>query len=82
MKICKHADDVWLNAMALRKGTLVSKVMTRIPNGEDFVLNEPAQADGLFQINIRDQMLNDVQLRDVFTTYSLYEKLSEKTVKD
>lgn len=78
MKICKHADDVWLNAMALRKGTLVSKVLTRNPNGEDYVLNERAQADGLFQINIRDQMLNDRQLKDVFTTYSLYDKIKGK----
>lgn len=76
MKICKHADDVWLNGMALKKGTLVSKVLTRNPNGEDYVLNERAQADGLFQINMRNQMLNDIQLKDVFTKYSLYNKMT------
>ncbi len=75
MKICKHADDVWLNAMALRKGTMVSKVQTSVSNGEDFVLNETAQVDGLFQMNTMDQMLNDVQLKKVFEKYSLLSEL-------
>lgn len=77
MDICKLADDVWFNAMALKKGTLVNKIETRDPKGDDFLLNAGVQDMGLFNVNIKGDNLNDKQLEAVFSKYNLYKKLSE-----
>ena len=73
--ICEFADDVWFNAMAKKKGTIINKVYTRSSNGNDFFINESVQDVGLRNINIRGEQLNDKQLRAVFTKYNIYNKL-------
>ena len=77
-EICKFADDVWLNAMALKKGTRVSKVVTRKLSGEDFLSNDIIQDMALNKINTLGNVLNDSQIKTVFNKYSLYNKLKEK----
>lgn len=74
MNICPTADDVWLYAMALKKGTLINKVYTRDLYGEDYLTNESVQDTGLWHINV-EQNGNDSQIEAVFTKYSLYDKL-------
>ena len=73
-KICKFADDVWFNAMALKKGTLINKIYTRDKNGDDFLVNLLVQDVGLWHTNV-DQGRNDSQIDAVFSRYSLYDKL-------
>lgn len=75
MDICKFADDVWFNAMALKKGTQINKVYTRNVKGDDFLVNEAMQDIGLRNVNIEDDMLNDSQIKAVFFKYGLYDKL-------
>jgi len=60
MDICKYADDVWFFAMALKKGTQISKVFSAVPNGEDYQLNRRVQSSGLYHINVENENLNDV----------------------
>ncbi len=72
--ICKFADDVWFNAMALKKGTLINKIYTRDKNGEDYLLNWSVQDMGLWHKNV-EQNRNDQQIDAVYTMYSLYDKL-------
>lgn len=71
MDICKYADDIWLKAMALKKGTLVNKVSTRNPVGDDYVLNEDVQSSGLYFVNVEGEKKNDRQLKEVLSRYSL-----------
>ncbi len=75
LDICKYADDVWFYAMALKKGTLVNKVRTRDVGSEDYILNDAVQDMGLSMVNTRGEMLNDSQIKAVFTRYGLYDKL-------
>lgn len=77
MDICKSADDVWINAMAIKKGTLVNKVQTRWRGGEDYLDNPAVQDTALYNVNAKENglLLNDKQLKDVFSRYNLYEKL-------
>ncbi len=76
LDICKFADDVWFNAMAIKKGTLVNKVFTRSNIGEDYISNEGVQDVGLWNVNNQGERLNDVQLKAVFDKYDLYSKLT------
>jgi len=78
MKLCKTADDVWQNAMAIKKGTLVSKVNTHNPSGEDYCLNEIAQNESLYSVNVANQQLNDVAMKSVFAKYALVDVLKSK----
>ncbi|OUP21313.1 hypothetical protein B5F32_05050 [Parabacteroides distasonis] len=73
MDICTYADDVWLKAMALKKGTLSKKVYTH--SSEDFLMNEEVQDIGLRNINIENDFLNDKQISTVFQKYNLYQIL-------
>lgn len=75
LDICKYADDVWFYAMALKKGTLVNKVRTRDVGSDDYILNDAVQDMGLSMVNTRGEMLNDSQIKAVFTRYGLYDKL-------
>lgn len=75
MDICKYADDVWLNAMAMKRGTKINKVYTRDLRGEDFLVNEIVQDVGLININNKSEMMNDKQINAVFSKYNLYDKL-------
>lgn len=72
---CKYADDVWFNAMAIKKGIPINKVPTRSEDGESYLLNDDLQAGGLNMINIGAERQNDVQIESVFSRYDLYRKL-------
>ena len=72
--ICPDADDIWLKAMALKKGTLVNKVYTHDEYGEDYLLNWGVQDIGLWNSNV-DQNGNDMKIKNVFSRYSLYERI-------
>ncbi len=75
LDICKFADDVWFNAMAIKKGTLVNKVKTRSHIGEDYIMNEGVQDDGLWIAYNKVASLIDTQIKAVFNKYDLYSKL-------
>lgn len=76
MDICKFADDVWFNAMALMAGTKVRKCYTHNSKGEDYVSNEDAQFFALSKLNAaQNRCENDVQIKAVFDRYLLWDKL-------
>lgn len=76
MDICKFADDVWFNAMALMAGTKVRKCYTHNSKGEDYVTNEDAQFFALSKLNaVRNKCGNDSQIKAVFDYYQLWDKL-------
>lgn len=76
MDICKSADDVWFNAMALMAGTKKRKCYTHNSKGEDYVSNEDAQFLALSKINAaQNRCENDVQIKAVFDHYQLWDKL-------
>ena len=75
LDICKYADDVWFYAMALKKGTLINKVYTRDPGGNDYLVNEGVQDLALKRINTTGDMMNDQQIKSVFDKYNLYDSL-------
>lgn len=74
--ICPTADDVWFNAMARKKGTVVRKVVTRSKSGDDYLSNDTMQDMGLFNINTGRHGMNDRQIRAVFGKYSIYELIA------
>ena len=77
MDLCCTADDVWLNAMALLNGTKIKKVITRHPY-HDFIDNFNIQDNALKNINANTKTglcMNDKSLADVYSKYSLFEKL-------
>ncbi|MBQ5610484.1 MAG: hypothetical protein IIU83_02705 [Fibrobacteraceae bacterium] len=72
MNICPTADDVWFNAMARLKGTEIRKSFTHSLNGEDFVVNERLQSDGLCATNNNSENCrNDEQIKAVFEKYRI-----------
>lgn len=75
LDICKYADDVWFNAMAIKKGTLSQKVFTHNEKGNDYILNLELESKGLNSINVQHN-LNDIQIENVYSKYNLKEKLS------
>lgn len=75
MDICKFADDVWFNAMALMAGTKIRKCFTHNSFGEDYLVNDKVQDVGLMRINTGKECANDKQLKAVFDKYGLWDKL-------
>ena len=74
MDICKYADDVWFNAMALKKGTNVKYAWNHyIPF--KYIVNKDVQGVALLNKNKGEESLNDFQLRTVFEKYNLYTNL-------
>lgn len=74
LDICKYADDVWFNAMSLKKGVKVKYAWNHyglIP----LVGNKNAQVVALRNVNSCNEVLNDKQIKDVYTKYGLFEKL-------
>lgn len=74
-KIAPTADDVWFNAMALKKGTPIKKIKTRTDTGEDHLINLSVQDIGLLNINTGENAMNDPQIHEVYTKYNLLSKL-------
>ncbi len=62
MKLCPHADDVWLYVMARMKGTEIRKTVGRSFN--EFVEIPNSQTIGLNKLNV-DNGQNDIQLKAV-----------------
>lgn len=76
LDICKFADDVWFNAMALKADTKV-KYAWRHYSLASFFLNEDGQGVALQNVNNHGELLNDKQLKAVFGKYGLWAKLGE-----
>lgn len=77
LDICKFADDVWFNAMALMNSTKVRKCYTHDVHGEDYLVNDSVQDMGLWNVNTGERCENDIQLHAVFEKYNLWDKLVE-----
>ncbi len=82
MSLAPKADDVWFNAMALKKGSRVIKIMTRSKHGDDFLTNESVQDMGLWNTNTGALCENDLQIQAVYNEYSLMSKLNEKFIRE
>ena len=78
MDICKYADDIWIKAMSLKRGTLVKPVFSHSKKGNDFIVNTNVQDNGLYHINVINNQ-NDIQLHNVFNKYHLYDVISMNT---
>lgn len=74
LDICKNADDVWFNAMALKAGTKV-KYAWRHYSIASFIFNEGVQSVALQNVNNKGELLNDVQIKAVYGKYGLWRKL-------
>ena len=74
LDICKYADDVWFNAMALKAGTKV-KYAWRHYSIASFIFNEGVQSVALQNVNNKGELLNDVQIKAVYGKYGLWRKL-------
>lgn len=75
LDICKYADDVWFNAMSLKKGTKVRYANPR-PGLFRCIGNPDAQAIALRNVNSNGEILNDVQIKAVFEKYGIFEKIA------
>ena len=74
MDICKYADDVWFNAMALKAGTKV-KYAWKHYSLSSFIHNTDVQCIALQNVNNKGEVLNDMQIKAVYGKYSLWDKL-------
>ena len=74
LDICKYADDVWFNAMSLKKGTKVHYANPR-PGLFKCIGNPEVQSIALRNVNSNGDILNDVQIKDVFKKYGIFEKI-------
>ena len=75
LSICPDADDVWFNAMAIKKGTPVNKVFTAL--GKDpYLINESVQDTALSIKNV-NKCGNNRQIQAVFSKYGLFGKLKD-----
>lgn len=74
LDICKYADDVWFNAMSLKKGTKV-KYAWKHHGPVPLLVNKNVQVVALSNVNSRNEILNDKQIKDVFVKYGLFDKL-------
>lgn len=75
LDICKYADDVWFNAMSLKKGTKVRYANPR-PGLFRCISNPDVQTIALKNVNSNGEVLNDVQIKDVFKKYHIFEKIT------
>ena len=73
MDICKYADDVWFNAMALKAGTKV-KYAWRHYSIASFIENEDGQCVALQNVNNKGELRNDIQIKAVYGKYNLWIK--------
>lgn len=73
LDICKYADDVWFNAMALKIGTKV-KYAWKHYSLASFIFNEDGQCVALQNVNNKGEILNDIQIKSVYNRYGLWGK--------
>lgn len=73
LQICRYADDVWFNAMAILNDVKIVKVNTCASAGVDVMT---VRELGLCKENTNHTSCrNDVQIKSVFSKYAIYEKL-------
>lgn len=72
LRLCPTGDDIWYKAMSLLNNTQCYKIATHDP----CCYSIPTMQDiGLYKKNVcRGE--NDIQIKNVFETYHLYDKLS------
>lgn len=75
LNICKYADDVWFNAMSLKKGTKVRYAHPR-PGLIQLIGNPEVQGIALRNVNSNGEILNDVQIKAVYKKYGIFEKIA------
>lgn len=71
LSICKFADDIWLNVMAMLKGTFTKQCYSRDKNSMEGVENESVQDIALANKNVTLGQ-NDIQIKAVFEKYGIY----------
>ena len=79
--LCPYADDVWFNAMALKKNAGICKVKTLSPLGEDYLLNLSVQSSSLSSFNTGKANGNDIQINSVYEKYNLFPLLHSQISK-
>lgn len=70
-KLAPTADDVWFYCMALKANTPIRKVQTRHIDRDDFIENQSFNTEGLRQVNVSGEALNDKHLKAVLEHYNL-----------
>lgn len=72
MDICRHADDVWINAMSILSGNKVKKVYTHDYRGDEYIVNTNVQRNALYLVNNDpNDCQNDKQIAAVFKKYGI-----------
>lgn len=78
MSICRYADDVWFNAMAIKKGTKVHKSYTHDKRGDEYTIIYSSQTNRLSaENNNPNNCRNDIQIKAVFDKYRTIETIRE-----
>ena len=72
LKLCPHADDIWLKAMSLKKGIQCAQVKDHRPWSTRFLLIEGTQQFSLKRENKKGQMGNDHKIKGTFDHYDLW----------
>lgn len=75
LMLCPDADDVWLKAMSLKKGTLCQWVRDERHWKSRFLTIQGSQIYSLKRKNWVSKSGNDAKLKAVFDYYDLYAKL-------
>ena len=73
---CRFADDIWFNAMSLKKGTKVRYANPR-PGLLEYMVNPGVQSIGLKNINMKGEIMNDVYFMAVYDKYRRFERIEE-----
>ena len=71
LRLCPHADDIWLNAMLILNGVKVTKAFTHDLGGNDFIPNESPYVQSLWSKN-QNEDGNDPQIKAVWQKFELY----------
>ncbi|MCX2779552.1 glycosyltransferase family 2 protein [Microbulbifer thermotolerans] len=75
MALCPNADDIWLKAMSLKKGTLSARVNDSRHWKRRFLTIEGSQLHSLKKENWDKRVGNDRKIREVFSEYGLFDML-------
>ncbi|MFE8072890.1 hypothetical protein QQM79_17665 [Marinobacteraceae bacterium S3BR75-40.1] len=75
LSLCPHADDVWLKAMSLKKGTPCKRVREYRNFGTRFLTVHDSQVAALKKGNKRGASNNDTKLKAVWDHFNLWDKM-------
>lgn len=75
MALCPNADDVWLKAMSLKKGTPCASLANSRHWKRRFLIMDGSQTVALKRENWRRRGGNDSKIEAVFSEYGLYDLL-------